>query len=398
MSLAEPYPPPTRGTIVFWGFLATYPFGGFTWQVLHHLRGARRLGFDVWYVEDTGSTELYDVEGLEFTYRYEGNLRHLAKWMDAVGLGDRWVYRPPRSSEVFGARDARGLEDLYRDADVVVNLCGSHWVRDEHAAIRCLVYLETDPVASQVAVASGDELVVSQLTRHDHHFTYGLNLGAEDCLVPVEGFAWRPTRPPVSLEWWTDAGSPGPDAAMTTVTNWRFDRSVNWRGRTWLWSKHRQFLRLIDLPGASPLPLELALGGGITEEEKARLRSHGWRVRPAADLYDPDAYRSYVRGSLGELTVSKEMVVDSRSGWFSDRSVCYLAAGRPVVVQDSGFGKYVPTGRGLFAFESRDEALAALGELAADYEGQSRAAVEIAREYFADDRILGELFRQVGVL
>lgn len=391
------YPPAQRGTIVVWGLLASSPFGGMTWQVLHHLAGIRRLGFDVWYVEDS-DTPVYDPTTYWPTTNYEVNIAYLARHMANLGLSDRWIFRPPGIYDAcVGGRDISGLRQLYREADAVLNLCGAHALRPEHAEIRCLVYLETDPVANQVKVATGDHLTIETLAAHHHIFTYGENLGAPDCGVPVERFRWQPTRPPVCVDWWSTSAPPAAHAALTTVANWKHTgKDVVWQGETYYWSKHYEFQRFATLPRRAALPLELAIGK-MEDEERAQMHAHGWRLVPSVAIAEPKAYRAYIQASQGEFTVAKDQNIRLRSGWFSDRSVCYLAAGRPVITQDTGFGNILPTGAGLFAFTTADEALGAIETVARDYPRQSAAARHIAQEYFAAERVLGDMLHRVGL-
>jgi hypothetical protein len=384
--------PPDQGTLVVWGLLARYPFGGMTWQVLHHLVGFRRLGFDVWYVEDSDSY-VYDPTTWWRTADVAANVAYLDRQLRRVGLGDRWVFRAPGTQAYFGALDGRGLQELYRRADAAFNVCDAQELEPRHSAIARLVLLETDPVASQVGVAVGDEAVIRWLDRYDDHFTYGANLGGADCRVPLRRYQWHGTRPPVCVDWWGDNGPPS-RRALTTVTNWRHDDGhVTFEGETWRWTKHDTLVRFIGLGARAALRLELALGR-VGEEDVASLRRHGWWVRPP--LSDPDEYRAYIRGSLGEFTISKEVVVRSRSGWFSDRSACYLAAGRPVITQDTGLGTLLPTGEGLLVFTDEAEALAAIEDVAGDYERHADAAREIAREFFAAERVLADVLSRCG--
>lgn len=398
MIIQSTYPPARRGKIVIWGLLASRPFGGMTWQVLHHLAGMRRLGFDVWYVEDSDTPVLHPTTYWP-TSDYAANVAYLARQMQSVGLGDRWIFRPPSVYDTcFGARNLAGLAQLYKEADAVFNLCGAHELRPEHDVIRCLVYLETDPVETQVGVANQEIRTIEALAAYDHLFTYGENLGTPGCRVPIERFVWQPTRPPVCVDWWTTIDLPAAGAPLTTIANWKHTgKDVSWQGEIYHWSKHYEFLRFITLPRRSPLPLELALGG-ISDDELAQVRSHGWRIVPSVSLSDPDAYREYIRASCGELTVAKEQYVRLRTGWFSDRSVCYLAAGRPVITQDTGFGDILPTGEGLFAFATIDEALAAIETVSRDYARHAAAAHQIAQEFFAAEHVLGDVLRQVGLL
>jgi hypothetical protein len=318
--------------------------------------------------------------------------------MASVGLGDRWIFRPPSVYDTcFGARNPAGLAQLYKEADAVVNLCGAHELRPEHEVIRCLVYLETDPVEMQVSVANHDIRTIRALVDYNYLFTYGENLGAPDCLVPIERFVWQPTRPPVCIDWWTTTDLPAAGAPLTTIANWKHtSKDVVWQDEIYYWSKHYEFLRFITLPRQSLLPLELALGG-ISDEELSQVRRHGWRIVPSTSVSDPGAYHDYIRASLGEFTVAKDQNVRLRSGWFSDRSACYLAAGRPVITQDTAFGNVIPTGEGLFAFNTMEDIVAAVEAISADYARHSHAARCIAEEYFRAETVLAKIFDVLGL-
>jgi hypothetical protein len=392
------YPPANRGKIVVWSLLATFPFGGMTWHRLHWLVGLRRLGFDVWYVEDS-DRPIYDPQTFWPTSEYSANAAYLSEQMKKVGLEDRWVFRPPGVTDhCLGATDPAGLKRLYREADVVINLSGAQEWRPDFRVIENLVYIDTDPVAKQIAVAKENSLAIQFLDKHDYLFTYGANLGAPDCLVPIERYHWHPIMPPVCLDWWANSDQPPSGSSLTTIANWKHTgKDIVWQGETYYWSKHKEFLRFINLPAHTQLPLELAIGA-IRDHDKTKMRHHGWRIVPSVRLAEPLIYRNYIIGSLGEFTVAKDQNIRLRSGWFSERSACYLAAGRPVVTQDTGFGNRLPTGEGLFAFSNEEEALAAIDAIARNYEQNSSAAFEIAREYFDATKVLGDLMRRVGML
>lgn len=391
--LLSAYPPAVRGRIVVWGILARYPFGGVTWQALHHIVGLRRLGFDVWYVEDSDSAFSHPSTHAR-TYEAGDNVQYLAGQLERVGLANRWMVRVPMRDEVLRPAGAPSLAALYASADAVLNVCGGQELLPRHDGIRRLVYIQSDPVADQVRVASGDADKREEFDRYSALFTYGENIGQPDCLVPDTEHRWRPTRPPVCIDWWDTAVTPRRE--FTTVANWRHSgNDVRWHEHVWRWSKHLEFRKVLDLPARTAVPLEVALGGASLKEE-AELCEHGWTL--TASIADPDVYRRYVQESAGEFTAAKEQYVAPRSGWFSDRSACYLAAGRPVVTQDTGFGKFVPTGEGLFGYTTLDEAAAAIAAIASDYERHSAAAFEIAREYFDAERLLGRMLAEAGLL
>jgi hypothetical protein len=386
--------------VVVLGMMGRTPFAGVAWQVLHYLEGFRRLGCDVYYVEDTGDWP-YDPEQNTVTDDCSFTTRYLARWMTWCGLPERWAYvAAAQGGRCYGLSDDE-VASLFRRADALVNLTGATVLREPHLRVPVRIYLETDPVLPQVEVAQGRSFTINLLAAHTHHFTYGENLGAPDCGVPVGRFAYRPTRQPVVLEWW----APGPRGVsapegerFTTVASWeQSGKDLEWQGEVYTWSKHHEFLKFLDLPRRTRQRFELALACDDAETLRL-LRGHGWRVRDALALSrDCLPYREFLAGSRGEFTVAKDQNIRLRSGWFSDRSACYLAAGRPVVTQDTGFGNVLSTGRGLFAFRTMDDVLSALDQIDADYERHCRAARDLAAEHFAAERVLGRLLAEAGL-
>jgi hypothetical protein len=290
------------------------------------------------------------------------------------------------------------VQEILSDAVCAINLCGA----SNPATLTCrpkgkLVYLETDPILYQIRLAQGDTDAIQFLAGHDAHVTYGENLGEADCPIPLSHFQWRKTRPPIALDFWP-VPTDGSCRRFTTIATWHNrGKNVCFRGDTYHWSKHLNFLRLADLPMRTAQELELAVE--IDEPaELAAFQRNGWVLtNPLAVSRDIDVYHDYICGSRGEFTVSKDVVTRTRSGWFSDRSACYLAAGKPVVTQDTAFSKYIPTGRGLFAFSTAEEVLAALDVINRDYTAHARAAHEIAHEYFDSRKMLAHMLQDVGI-
>ena len=387
------YPPADQGLLVVWGLLASAPFGGMTWQVLHHLAGFRRLGFDVWYVED--ADVIIEPGTLDYASDPEPNIAFLARWMAEIGLEDRWLFRVRHLDTGWrGNGGETEVRRLYADADAVFNLCGNRVAAEwEDPLPANLVYLETDPGDMQIAVARGDSDAATHLARHCQRYTYGVNVGAADFPVPIGDLSWLPTRPPVVADWWRSEDPP--TRPFSTIAQWRVATKppLVWEDFRFEWRKDILFERVIDLPRMTSVPIELALRGA-RPEERDRLRDHGWNVSSAGELDAPDAYREFIRTSRGEFTIAKDQYTKLRTGWFSDRSVCYLAAGRPVVTQSTGFEDHIPTGLGLFAFDDADGAAAALDAIAADWSRHAAAALEIAREHFAHDRVLPGLLAE----
>jgi hypothetical protein len=391
----------SRLRLVVLGVMGRLPFAGVAWQVLHYLEGFRRLGHDVWYVEDTGEWP-FDVEANAVTGDPRYTVEYLGRAMAWAGFADRWAYRAASEHGRVYGRPAPEVRRVLDRADVLVNLTGATVLRPEHARVPVRIYLETDPVLPQIEVARGRRFTIAQLAAHTHHFTFGENLGTAGCEVPAVPFTYQPTRQPIVLDWWRPPRHHGPGAGVplrfTTVANWRQrDKDVQWQGRRLGWSKHERFEMVLDLPRRSRQRFELALAA-VDEAALARLADHGWRVVDAVALSrDLGPYRDYVWASSAEFTVAKEQNVRLRSGWFSDRSACYLAAGKPVVTEDTGFDRVLPTGRGLFAFRTVEDVLGAVEAIAGDQARHAAAAREIAHAHFAAERVLGGLLERAGV-
>jgi hypothetical protein len=384
---------PRRGPIIVFGLMFDLPYAGIVMQFLHYLRGLRALGWDVWYVEDSLSWP-YDPAARIPGVDPVAGIDRVARVLADHGFGDRWVYRCAIPDvRCFGAGEAV-LAELYRHVEVALNVTGAQEIRDEQARIPGLVYVQSDPFGAQVDVDNGLDWARRQLAAHCAHFTFGELVGTAGSVVPTVGFRWFPTRQPVALELWP-VRTPGD--RYTTVTTWRNDTKHRvWRGDTYYWTKDREFLAFVDLPRHTSAALELAIDG--MPEEAILLQGRGWHLVGRPELaVDVTSYRDYILASRGEFTVARDQFVRPRTGWFSDRSACYLAAGRPVVTQDTGFGEVLPTGRGLFAFSTVEEAAGALAEVEADPGGHAAAARAIAEDYFSADKVLASLLDRAGL-
>ncbi len=387
------------------GYLGLAPAGGLAWDYLHYPLGFAALGHDVFYVEDTGLWPVYQAGGGGADCA--ASVAFLAAAMEGVGLGERWAYRDEVSGRWCGMAEARARE-VCRTADVLVNLSCASVLRDEHASVPARILVDTDPMFTQIQYAEagegftpGGSGIRALVAGHTHHFTFGESVGGEGCRIPACGVEWRPTRQPIFLPEWpavelpSDAG-----AAFTTLMNWTAGRPLRHAGETW-GQKDVEFLRFAGLPRRVPgLPLAVAVGqtGGAGEPFPAEMaRSRGWRVLdPAVCAPDPARYRAFIRASRGEFSVAKETYVKAGTGWFSGRSASYLASGRPVVAQDTGWSRHVPAGEGCFAFRTADEAAAALEAVAADPARHARAARRIAEEHFDSGAVLGRLLAGAG--
>jgi len=406
----------SRLHIIVTGLIAQHPWlGGVTWDYVQYPLGLQRLGHDVYYVEDSG----------EWPYTRDGgasgrdwvapdctpNVTHLAGVMERFGLGGKWAYRFPTRDRWYGLSDGARAE-LLRSADLLLNVSGTLDHPEAYGRGARLLYLDTDPVFTQVKMARGDGAFRRRVDAHHAHFSFG------ECLsdaVPSTGHRWRPTRQPIVLAEWRPAAPRRP--VFTTVMSWTSYRPLQHAGRTYA-QKDVEFRGFLELPGrVAPTALEVALGDtthvdwqeevgpgvsgaaegatGRPRTPRAILEQHGWRVVSAGEVCGGlDAYRAYVESSRGEWSVAKNGYVLGQPGWFSCRSACYLAAGRPVVVQDTGFGAVLPVGEGILPFKTMAEAVAAVHEVEGNYPRHAKAARAIAKEYFDSDRILARLIEE----
>jgi glycosyltransferase involved in cell wall biosynthesis len=383
--------------IVVVGHLASNPYAGMAWMHMQIAAGLKRLGHDVYYFETTSAWP-YDPTCRMRVRNSEYAVPYLARIAESFGLSDRWAYRRSYSDkEWFGLEQGRAVS-LLAGADAVFNIAGATALAEEGLKVRRLVYYGTDPVYHEIGYATGDSETRTIIEEHDDVVSYGENIGSPDCPIPPLPRLRSKTRQPILLDLWR-SGLPLRQE-FTTVGNWRQGgRDIVYRGETYFWSKHHEFLKFIDVPRRVGQPIELALAlANLAPDERRLLEQNGWRLVEAEPFTtDPWSYRDYLRASRAEFTVAKDQNVRLRSGWFSERDACYLAAGRPVIAQDTGFGNILPTGEGLFAFSSMEEIMAAFEAINSDYERHGRAARAIAEEYFRAETVLGKVIDDLGL-
>ena len=360
------------------------------------MNGFQRLGYDVYYVEAHARTPYMFVENDMGT---DGAARYIADVARRFGFEDRWAFQALHEDGRCLGMSAEELDRLYRDAALIINMHGGTLPLPEHAATDRLVYMGTDPVATELKIHRGEREAIDFLDQHVAFFTWGLNYGNPDCRLPwARSYSFIPTPPPVVLDFWNGELAPPSTSPFTTIGNWRqAKRPVEYQGHVYSWSKHKEFLKILDLPIRAGTPIELALSS-YEPHDQLLLAEHGWRVRPGLEVSsDLDGYRDYIVASAGELSVAKEQNIHFRTGWFSERSATYLAAGRPVILQDTGFGAALPTGEGLLAFADLDGAVEAMAEVRSDPARHRTAAREVAREYLSHEVVLGNMLEHVGL-
>lgn len=383
-----------RETIIVAGALAARPYvGGHTWVFLQYLLGFRELGYEVLFLDRVEPEMCTGDDGEPAPFESSANLGYIARVMEGFGLGERWALLYDRGRDSAGLPRERVLATARRSV-LLLNVMG--YLDDEEilAAVPLRAFLDIDPGFGQMWHALG---LARPFQGHDRYVTIGERIGQPDCGVPTCGIDWLTTKQPVHLPEWPY--STGGGRRFTSVASWRGAFGpIEYGGRTYGLRVH-EFRRFLELPARADGEFEVALD--IHEAETAdleRLAASGWSiVDPRAVARDPWRYRDYVQASAAEFMVAKNLYVETRAGWFSDRSACYLASGRPVLAQDTGLDGLVPTGQGLLKFSTLEEAAAGVEEIAADYERHSRAARAIAEEHFAAGRILPSLLERLGV-
>ncbi len=365
------------------GIIARYPFGGVTWCSLMYLLGLRSLGHEVFYIEDTGECVYDPVQNTRATDPGYGT-SYIHRALEPFGLGDRWAF--VNYDGRYHGRSADEVRRYCADADLFLNLSGGSWFwRDEYARIPRSAFIDSDPAFTQLAIAKAEPWYVAFFQRFDRLFTFGSNIGTKASPVPVGDFTWRKTWQPVTLDQWRSERPPGD--RFTTIMTWQIESFADVGG-----NKDQEFLKYIDLPSRTKQPFELAINGPRT-----LLGQHGWPTVDAMGtsrtLWD---YRDFIHRSKAEFAVAKHTYVSTRSGWFSDRTECYLAASRPALVQDTGWTAHLPSGDGLLAFSSLDEAVAGIDAINSNYARHARRAAEIAHEHFDAARVLTDLLEEVS--
>jgi hypothetical protein len=379
--------------IVGSGFVAQYPQGGGVFSVvLQYLLGLRRLGCQVCWLE-----LLWPESGDDRT-----QIRTFAKRLADFGLEEHFclIYFPsgqwPESGperEWYGFSPDRFWRFCH-EADILLDLCHSIRPPDLLAAVRRTAFLDLDPVFMQLSMHQR-----AIRLPHDLFFTVGQNIGRAGCPIPSAGVEWQTFWPPVDLELWQHRGG-NAESSLSTVSQWWGYPAIDYDAEEYDGSKRTEFLRFRDLPNLTGQPFELALNlSPVADvEDRQLLTEKGWRVVDAHQVAgDFASYRRYVQSARAEFSVAKPGYVKSKSGWFSDRSACYLAAGKPILVQDTGFGKDLPTGRGVLSFATLEQAIQGAEEIRRNYALHCQAAHEIAQEYFAADKVLDKLLRDAGL-
>ena len=370
--------------IILAGSIGRLPVGGHAWVEMQYLIGLRELGHDVYYLEECGEGSwIYHWEKQQVVNDLDYPADYVRRCLDPIGFEGRWIYRAGEDARGLPVETARKLcasADLFLVRGAPLPL----W-RDEYLDAGQRVFLDTDPGFTQFKAANGDRLLHETIDRSDVLFTIAQRFDAPDCPVPTLGRTWHKTLSPVALSHWPSMAGDGPEPeAFTCVMQWSSYSDVEYDGVAY-GNKNRQWPRFVDLPRRTGQAFRIAMTG----RPPAHVDTDDWQlIEGSAASRTPDDYQAFIQQSRAEFSVAKHGYVATQAGWFSDRSVCYLASGRPVLVQDTGLSDWLPVGEGIVTFSDLEQAVEGVNAINRDYQMHCRAARQLAEQYFATERIL----------
>jgi hypothetical protein len=382
--------------IIFGSHMFRYPLGGMQSWSLQYMLGLKDIGHEVFFFEKYGYPDsCYDpvkeVMSNDCTY----GVKEAGSFLQRFGFTDHWCF--VSFGEVYHGLSKKEVEDVFRTADLYLDMGSYGTWSEESMAVGMRILIEGEPGYTQIKMIEKSEKG-DPFPGYDKYFTNGFNLGLRDNETPTAGIKWGHLFHPVKTSLFPVLPSVK-GAAFTSIMNWRAQMPVEYNGRVY-GQKDVEFLQFINLPAISPAPMEIALGGGAGAKEVPvdMIREHGWTVKNSRKVtLNFDLYRGYFSQSRGEFRVCKNVFVAFRTGWFSDVSAAYLASGRPVVAQDTGFSDHLPVGKGLFAVNTPEEAAEAIKEIEGNYFVHSNAAREIANEYLEAEKVMKTFMTKIGL-
>lgn len=381
--------------IVATGLLGQYPFGGVVWDYMQYLLGFQSLGHDVYYLEDSGSWP-YDPINKTVSGDCTYNVNFLQKMMTEFGLGDRWIYRNAADGKFHGAGETLARE-LLKNGDLLLNVSTASWLEDYEIGIKHQMFIDGDPMFTQIGLQQ-DTSYTQRLRAHDSHFTFGLKIGDSDCKAPDTGISWKKTIQPIALDQWPFEKNT-PEDHFTTVMNWASYKPTEWNGEIY-GQKDIEFKNFINLPQHTSQKFTIAMGQGVGSKRPTELlQQKGWQIiEPDEKLPDHHTYRDFLKNSKAEWSIAKHGYVAGKTGWFSCRSACYLALGRPVLVQDTGWTEKLPHSEGLLAFNTLDDCVKGIEDINRNYEKHRKAARDFAEKHLDAKKVCHDLLVQAKLV
>ena len=382
----------SKSKIVVLGYIVRGPLGGLAWHHLQYVIGLKRLGHQVLFLEDSDDfAGCYNPETFELNENPIYGLAFLNNLFSKFDLQSNWAYFDAHTNTWHG----KSKQDVFlfcAGADMVLNLSAVNPLREWWAAIPSRVLIDTDPAFTQIRhLTNQNDFAVAN--QHTSFFSFGENIGKPGCTIPADGFDWKPTRQPVVMDIWKEA-KPATNGKWTTVMQWDSYKVQQYDDRVF-GMKSMSFKQYESLPCLLPSEnFELALGSTTAPVDE--LKANEWNIISSlVPTKTPWSYQEYIANSKGEWSVAKHGYVVSNSGWFSERSLCYMASGKPVVVQDTGFSQAMQTGKGMFPFKTIEQAVEGINNINKDYKYQCQAARNFVEENFAAQQVLKHLLNRI---
>lgn len=397
--------------IIVGGVIGLYSTGGATWDYLQFPLGLKSMGHDVYYLEDTmrsphnaNKKKWDECSWLDATECID----YLKTCMENFNLSDKWAYRDYGSGKCFGM-SLKKVKEICNTADVFINISASTVLREEYLKIPIRIFIDSDPMFTQIQslIQPAHKIKNSMkelIDKHNYLFSFGENIGNNDCKIPTLGRNWLPTRQPICLSYWESNNSVA-KFSLTSVMNWTEQKKLMFADKVW-GQKDVEFEKFLDLPNFFPnTKFEIVINPPVDRKNPAetkskfnrlRIKNSGWQVlNPKKYVATSEAYKNFIQRSYAEFSVAKETYVKSNSGWFSCRSACYLAAGKPVITQDTRWSNFIPSGQGLFAFTDLQTAKDAIEEVTRNYKQHAKAAKDVAQEYFDSNKVLTQMLDSI---
>jgi hypothetical protein len=391
--------------IVVGGYIGLFPSGGVIWDYIQYPLGLKRLGHDVYYIEDTRQYPCFQTGDKAWDDPTD-TIAFLKETMEKFGLGERWAYRDEATGNCFGI-SLEKIKEICRTADIFINISGANYIlREEYENIPKRVLIDSDPMFTQVQYWDDSDKEAS-FTRikdlysfYNYRFSFGENIDGPESRIPLFDLKWIPTRQPICLDAWKTSEQTKTKYGFTTVMNWSVRSKLKYNNEEW-GQKDVEFEKVMDIPhlvkGAA-FDIIVSLHSHKSPNYiPQKIKEAGWEILdPTQTINTAEDYKLFIQQSLAEFSIAKETYVKSNSGWFSCRSACYLAAGKPVITQDTMWSKYIPSGEGLFAFSDKETALRAISKVLSNEKKHAAAALEIAKEYFDSNKVLNKMLEQLN--
>ena len=382
--------------IIVTGLIGSIPTAGLTLHYLQYVLGLKKLGHNVLYLEDVGGWYVDTTADRYYDPRVNPDeesilpISYLSDVMHSFDLDGSWSYIDHNS--VSHGLSKANLDKYIKSADILINITDFGTARDEYTKIPKRAFIDTDPGFLQFRIANGSDYESEVLNSYSSVFSFAHNIGDSDCKIPTLGLNWLPTQQPIYIEFWENNSTNVSNNAFTTILKWSVYKSVEYKGEEY-GLKDIEFLKYIELPKYSIRELEIATIGIPPVDN---ITNFGWKIKSAPEICSTiQSYKKYIQSSIGEWSVAKNCYVKSNSGWFSERSAAYLASGRPVLLQETGYSKWLPTGNGVLAFENLNEAVEGIENVSNNYEIHCKEARSISIEYFNSEKVLRELIQSI---